>query len=163
MPLISACSVFTRSGDYRHKTVHSGYSVETSTAQEKIATDATYQVFFNLGKPEKCLKITIKSKSRKETLKSPHTLDVNAYFVVERIIDIDRYKVDSKTAFYEMGRNFDSRWNSSHTIVLCEDSLDHLKKLDPGLFRIRLSSLQSPDFLYTIEIYSNNEAVRFGF
>ena len=161
--IFSACSTIMNGGEYRYKTDITGYSVDTAISPEKIAGEATYQIFFNLAKDENCIKIVIKSKIRKETLKSPHTLEVNAYFIIERIIDINRYKIDKKTVLYEMGRNFDSRWNSSHTIVLCEDTLDPLKKFNPGLYRIRLSSLQSPDFLYTIEIHSRNEAARFGF
>jgi hypothetical protein len=160
---VTACGTFGSPGDYRHRSTRSGTSQESQVSDQKIATDVTYQVFFNIKKPEKCLKISFVSAIREATLKDTVTRNVNTYYVVEKIVDIDRYKAEKKTIFYEVGRNFDARWNSSHIIVVCTDVLDPLKKIDPGLYRVRFSSFRSPEYQYTIDIYSNVEPVTFGF
>lgn len=160
---LCACSTLSRPGEYRHKVVRSGSSDESTLAEQKIAEGATYQVFFSLRKEEKCLKIAFSSRIREATLKKTFQSDVNTYFIIEKSVDIERFKDEKKTIFYEIGRNFDLRWNLSNTMVTCSDSADPLRKLDTGLYRIRFSSLKAPSFEYVLEIYSNNGPVSFGF
>jgi hypothetical protein len=157
-----ACSSMTGGGVYPYKSSHAGTSRESEVSDQKIAADTTYQVFFTLKKPEKCIKISIKSEIREPTLKKTVTSEVNTYYIVERIIDISRYKIDKKTANYGIGRNFDSRWNSSSTIVMCDDEADPLMRLDPGIYRIRFSSFMPQEYNFTIDIYSKNEPAIFG-
>ncbi len=158
-----ACGTLGSPGEYRHVSARKGISGESQISDQKIAGDTTYQLFFNIKKPEKCVKISFVSEIREDTLKETVTREVNTYYIVEKIIDIDRFRTGDKTIFYEFGRNFDTRWNSSHTIVICTDSLDPLKKLNPGLYRIRFSSFRSPEYGYSVEIHSNIEPVGFGF
>jgi len=160
---LCACASLSRPGEYRHKNTRTGSSEESEKAEPKIAGDSTYQVFFNLRKEEKCVKIVFASRIRETTLKKTFIRDVNTYFIIEKIVDIDRFKTDSKTIFYEIGRNFDLRWNISNTMVICTDDADPYRKLDAGLYRIRFSSLRAPSFIYVLDIYSNNEPVTFGF
>lgn len=158
-----ACGTLVRPGEYRHVSARKGTSGDSQVSDQKIAADTTYQLFFTIKQPEKCVKISFVSAIREDTLKEAITREVNTYYIVERIVDIDRFRTGDKTIFYEFGRNFDTRWNSSHTIVVCTDSLDPLKKLNPGLYRIRFSSFRSPEYGYSVEIHSNIEPVGFGF
>lgn len=98
-----------------------------------------------------------------QTLKEPLSSEINTYYIVEKLVDISRYKAEKKSMFYEIGRNFDLRWNASPLVVLCTDASDPLKKLDPGLYRIRFTGLTSSNFYYRVEIYSAQEQAIFGF
>lgn len=157
------CTTPGTPGDYRHTTRFEGISISSEKSDQKIANDTTWQLFFTLKKPEKCIKIVFSSLMKVETLKQPIQSEINTYFVVEKIVDISRYKAEKKSIFYEIGRNFDIRWNSSPLAVLCTDETDPLKKLDQGLYRIRFSGLKSTNFHYRVEIFSALEEVVFGF
>lgn len=158
-----SCTTPGASGDYRRTARFEGISISSEKSDQKIATDTTWQLFFTLKKPEKCIKIVFSSVMKVETLKEPIKSEINTYFVVEKIVDISRYKTEKKSIFYEIGRNFDLRWNASPLVVLCTDEADPLKKLDQGLYRLRFTGLKSTNFHYRVEIFSAQEEVLFGF
>ncbi len=159
----ASCASTGAGGDYRHKTSYEGQSISAEQSDQKIAGDSTWQLFITLKKPEKCVKIVFSSKVNVETLKTPVTSEINTYFIIEKIVDISRYNIDKKNIFYEIGRNFDLRWNVSPLVVICADDADPLKKLDAGLYRIRFTGLKSTNFHFRVEIYSEQDAVKFGF
>lgn len=160
---VGYCKTATNLGEYRYMTYFEGSSISSEKSDQKIANDTTWQLFFNLKKAEKCIKIVFSSFLKVETLKEPLKSEVNTYFIIEKIVDITRYKANDKSIFYEMARNFDLRWNASPLIVVCADAADPLKNLDPGLYRIRFTGIKSTNFHYRIEIFSAQEEAKFGF
>ncbi len=160
---VFSCTSARSFGEYRHVAHHEGSSLNTEKSEQKIANGATWQLFFTLKKPEKCIKMVFSSKMLIQTLKEPLSSEINTYYIVEKLVDISRYKGEKQNMLYEIGRNFDLRWNASPLVVLCTDAADPLKKLDPGLYRIRFTGLTSSNFYYRIEIYSAQEQVIFGF
>ncbi len=150
-------------GEYQHVSRYQGFTLNTEKSEQKIANDPTWQIFITLTKSEKCIKIVFSSMAKMETLKEPAISELNTYIVFEKIVDISRYGATNKNIFYEMGKNFDLRWNSSPLLVICNDESDPLKKLDTGLYRFRFTGPKSTNFYYRIEIFSVQEKVKFGF
>ncbi|MCX7677891.1 MAG: hypothetical protein N2316_01600 [Spirochaetes bacterium] len=159
---IFCCTSYEQTANYRHISYFEGNSSRSEKSDQKIANSPTWQIFFSMLKPEKCIKIVFTSKTEIETLKGTIVNEIISYFIVEKLIDISRYNFDKKNIFYEIGKNFDLRWNTSQIAIICTDDNDPLKKLEPGLYRIRFTGFKSSDFNYRIEIFSHHEQVKFG-
>jgi len=79
------------------------------------------------------------------------------YFVVEKIIDLKKFKKKSKNyIFSTIGKNFNSSWKRDHQITICSLKTDPIKKLDKkNIYRIRFTAFSPDNLKFTIKIYSD--------
>ena len=57
--------------------------------------------------------------------------------------------------YSEIGRNYDEDWGLLEKIEVCTSPEDPLKKLDPGLYRIRFAVFEQADIMFTVNVLSN--------
>ncbi len=145
----------TQDRDYVFKNYYRGASTRELLSKEKMDNRPSYEVFFSLEKPEECIRITVSARNRavNSTFMDP---SVRACFVVEKVLDVARFNLRTgNTLYVEMGRNYDINWKPEREAVVCTVKDFPLKKLTPGLYRIRLTSFEAADFSFSIAIASN--------
>lgn len=155
--LLAACGTTTKTGvgEYAFKNYHRGSSSKESLSKEKIDNRPSYEVFFTLEKPEECIRITVSAKNSAVQSKYMDP-SVRASFVVEKALDISAFNLRTGTTIYvELGRNYDINWKSERETVVCSAKDSPLRKLTPGLYRIRITAFEARDFSFSIAIASN--------
>ncbi len=155
--LLAACGTTTKTGvgEYAFKNYYRGSSSKESLSKEKIDNRPSYEVFFTLEKPEECIRITVSAKNSAVQSKYMDP-SVRASFVVEKALDISAFNLRTGTTIYvELGRNYDINWKSERETVVCSAKDSPLRKLTPGLYRIRITAFEARDFSFSIAIASN--------
>ncbi len=147
--------------EYDYSVTSEGVTGDTMISGKKIQDGRTYQVFFVIDEPERCIKITLETSLIIPTIKGNSYKKINSYFVVEKQVDITRFNINRDTVFSEIGRNYDLNWFSKddHTVcTIADDPIQHLKK---GLYRVRFTAFRSEEVRYSVTLFSNRKKLSF--
>jgi hypothetical protein len=143
---------------YKYKIIHNGASKTSLQSIEKIEKEKTYLVNFTIELQEECLLTKITAKPV-----NSYAGRQNIYFIVEKALDLHKFKfTDNNEIFSELDRNFNNNWERRTDIEICSSGTDPIKKLEPGKYRIRFSSLDNNDFDFEITIQTNKAPVLFN-
>ncbi|HQP49216.1 MAG TPA: hypothetical protein PKX12_10835 [Spirochaetota bacterium] len=134
-----------------------GITGDSMLSGDRIQEGRTYQVFFSMDEPERCIKISLETHLISPTIRGDRYKKINSYFIVEKQVDITRFNINRDTVFSEIGRNYDLNWLSSDGFTLCTVADDPIQNLSKGLYRIRFTSFRSEEVKYSISLYSNRK------
>ncbi len=121
-------------------------------SKESIDRGKTHEVLFRLEKDVDAVNISIAAIEKPgEFAETRYTC--KTYFIVEKIIDVTRFKNKKTVAFTEMGRNFDLKWERTNDLTILSRKNDPLLTLDKNAaYRIRFTAFRSIPCEYTVEI-----------
>jgi len=155
--LLAACGTTTKTevGEYAFKNYYRGSSSKEFLSKDRIDNRPSYEAFFTLEKPEECIRITVIAKNN--AIQSAYMdPSVRACLVVEKALDVSAFNLRTgNTIYVEIGRNYDINWKSERETVVCSAKDSPLRKLTPGLYRIRITAFEARDFSFSIAIASN--------
>ncbi len=160
---IAAAGCKTGSGinTYDYTSTVTGVTGAAMATPEKIEEGNTYEIYFQMHKPEKCVKVSVGTSIIYPSIKANQYAAVSSFFIVEKRLDITRFNIAQKVATPEIGRNFDLAWNAQDDATLCTRPDDPILRLGEGLYRIRFTAFRKEDLLYTVNIYTNKSKVSF--
>ncbi len=143
---------------YSQKDIFSDIMREEYKSRDSIDGTPTYQVYFSIKKNEQCIKISVLSDMKDDTIHSLRTA-----FIVEKVINVTPFTTSKnrKLEYSQLGRNYDSNWDITREISICGENIDPIKTLSPGWYRIRFSAFSDRAYVTAITIYSNN-GIRFN-
>ncbi len=166
------CKTVKKEIEFAHKKSFSGVTEPSIESKSRIDKEKTYEIYFKIKEDEKCIKISMKSSVQYESIVKDEK-SVKTYFIVEKAIDISKFIKEEpressktvnrdiqKTAFSEIGRNFDYRWNRKRSVLICTVGEDPIKKLDKlSLYRIRFTIFMKYNFSFTITVNSDQKII----
>lgn len=142
---------------YKYKMIYNGASAKSIQSIEKIEKEKTYIINFTIEKPEECIEAKITAKKGDYNAGRE-----NIFFIIEKALDLRKFKnIDNIEFFSELDRNYNSNWELKSEIEICSSGTDPIKKLDPGKYRIRFSSLDNIDFDFEVSIQTDSAPVLF--
>jgi hypothetical protein len=149
------CATAAERPAYLNNVVYSVISSRDLEAPQRIGNARTYGITFTLARPEKCVEVSVRGK--RITREYSYTdQSVRVFFIVERQIDLSTFTPAGQRRVYsEIGRNYDQDWGILEKIEVCTSPQDPLKKLDPGLYRIRFAVFEQADVMFTVNVLSN--------
>lgn len=168
IPLIFACALCarcassTQAPDFRHENKYAGKTGAAILSAQRGDFNRSYEIYFTLAEPEKCLDIGITAK-RSGREYSFVQEKINVFFIVERAVNVSQFHLrNNPFIFSEIGRNFDLNWESMKSIWVCTTKTDPLKKIDAGVYRLRFSMPAAGEFDFEIRILSGRGTVSFS-
>lgn|GEM_PF-5274270 len=159
---LAGCSSAGKVKQYKFTASFEGTTTDNLRADEALEGGKTYRVFFTLTRPEDCVRISVKAREiPRDGLFVPAKPRI--YIVAERAVDLRKFPKREKDFVYsELGRNYTQNWEYLDYLLVCGSPESHLKSLNPGVFRLRLTSLDNTDYAFTVTIDSDNGAVVFS-
>ncbi len=156
--LLAGCATGDVASRYLFKASLTGTANSYLRAKDRIDREECYQVFFRIRKQEKCIKIALTTLISDRSILN-RKIPVNGYFIVEKLIDIRKFHEGYNYTYSELGRNYDSGWKGKGEMTLCSSSRDPIRKLDPGIYRIRFTVFREEDFRFTFQFFTNAEQI----
>ncbi len=155
------CATTPKTPAYRLTGALSGITGRAIESTQSINREKTYRIFFALSQPENCIRLKVISRRAvNENIYVEQPIFV--YFIIERAVDIRHFGLKKEPfVFSEIGRNYDSNWNRRGDIEICSDAEDPIRKLAPGVYRIRFSVLEDTAVNFTFTVFTNNGDVAF--
>jgi hypothetical protein len=131
----------------------SGNTADAIESFEKIDNWKTFETFFILNQPEDCIKISINSEIFDEL--ESKKIFLKTYYIIEKAVDVSKFRKENTILFSELGRNFDYNWTAKQELTICSIDSDPIKRLDrTNKIRIRFTTFKENSFKYTIIINS---------
>jgi hypothetical protein len=167
-----SCKTIKKEITFANKRSYSGVTESSIESKNMIDNEKAYEIYFKIEEDENCIKVSMKSKVQYESIVKDEK-SVKTYFIVEKAIDISKFIKEEpqessktvkrdiqRTAFSEIGRNFDYRWNRKRSILICTSKEDPIKKLDKSsLYRIRFTIFMKYNFSFTITVNSDQKII----
>lgn len=155
------CATAVERPAYLNNVVYSVTSGRDLETPQRIGNAKTYSITLTLVRPEKCVEVSVRGK-RIAREYSYTDQSVRVFFLVERQIDLSTFeRAVQRQVYGEIGRNYDENWGLLEKIEVCTSPEDPLKKLDPGLYRIRFAVFEQADIMFTVNVLSNAGDVLF--
>lgn len=133
--------------------IYSDSSSGLTISSDKIDKGITYELFFYLEKGVKCLTIDINAIYIPETFPT-EGIPKKTYFIVEKIIDIEKYKSEKNYAYTQLAQNFNKEWETFNPVQVCGLENDPLSGIDSSNYRIRFTTFESQPVIFMATIYS---------
>jgi len=138
--LITGCKGFQPDDRYNIISTISGTAGKNILSNLKIDKNRSFTLYFRPEKNTDYINIEMRSVitvngvyKRKRTIKT--------FFVVEKAIDISKFRKKKSGIYTEIGRNFDIKWNRQQNITLHTSNDDPLEKIEKtSLYRIRFTT-----------------------
>jgi len=148
----SSDKVLVFKNENKHKIPFKGYSL----SNEKIDRFTTYEIYFSLEKPVKCIKAEIFANFVSDTF-TGKTKPTKTFFIIEKIIDLSGFKNPGiKNTYTEIAKNFDPQWNRQKELVICGSDSDPFKTLDEkSPYRIRFTTFGNEEYEFEIVIFAD--------
>jgi len=135
----------------RHEYINSTTNLNIS--KDKLGESPAYEVYFTLDRTVDCMGISLETSSVPERTRG-ETIPVKSYFLVEKIIDL-KTGGDKKRRFnIQLGKNYNSRWETHNPIKICVNTADPVSRLDSSLFRVRFTTFDTGTFYFTLTVYT---------
>jgi hypothetical protein len=148
-----ACATVTQQTLFKYdNAVENSVSLKTLSPQ-KIDGAATHEIYFKLETPVRCILVSVASAYRETGLKK-NIKNVNAYFVVEKLMDVSKFN-DVKGRYIPsiIGKNFDAAWERKQEVSICSDEGDPIKILDSkSIYKIRFTTFTDYNVEYAVNI-----------
>ena len=135
------------------KYAYSGLSSDLNIASDKIDKGTTYELFFTLGKEVKCLTIDINTTYITETFPS-EGIPQKTYFIVEKIIDTEKYKSRENYTYTQLAQNFNKEWETFNPLQVCGLESDPLSGITSSKYRIRFTVFDTQPIVFMVDIFS---------
>ena len=125
----------------------------------KIDGAATYELLFSLAGETECFTIEIVSAFlRKEFPIS--RVPAKTYFIVEKVMNIEKFKSRKKQVFIPLAKNYNSEWDVFSPVKICRMGGDPLSRLSKSDYRIRFTTMRK-ETAYSIVTINSPRAVKF--
>ncbi len=154
--LLFSCSGGTGIREFKNKNNFERSADSIRVSQEKIEKEVTYEIYFTLEKSTDCIRVEL-SSSHVDNPFTGKKEPVKAFFIVEQIIDVSRFTGQKENYVYsEMGRNFDTSWNSTRELTLCSSKYDPILRFrEKTFYRLRFSIFKSFKSDYSISVHAD--------
>ncbi len=125
---------------------------------DEIDKETTYELFFKLQRAEDCIAVEGSAAYPPGPFGgSPDSAVL--HFIVEKPVDISPFPGKTGQIFTELGRNFDTAWETRSTVEICSSAEFPLRKLVPGVnYRVRLTTFRKRPADFTLSIKSSGPA-----
>lgn len=156
--LISGCSgMGKRNGDE----AGNSYSFSDSSTALKRSTDTidksiTYEIFFSLAESVECITVDLQAVQVQSTF-PPDRIPEKTYFIIEKLIDIKRYRSKTDYTYSPMARNYNNDWETFYPVKICGLKDDPLSKLDASTYRVRFTVFDPAPVIFMITVNSDAE------
>lgn len=131
-------------------------STALKRSSESIDKGVTYEIFFSLADSVECITVDLQAVQVQSTF-PPDRIPQKTYFIVEKLIDITRYRSAINYTFSPMARNFNNEWETFSPVKICGLKNDPLSKLDSSTYRVRFTVFDPAPVLFMITVTSDSE------
>ncbi len=109
-PLLFFCQSKQGIPDFDIKNTAGKATGDHMRSDAQIDKGNTYEIYFSLKEKEECIKVILISKLLDEAALSQRI--AKSFFIVEKSLDVSKFaeSANKKKIYFELGRNFDSRW-----------------------------------------------------
>ncbi len=156
--LVSGCSgMGKRNGDEAGNSyTFSDSSTALKKSSETIDKGVTYEIFFSLAESVECITVDLQTVQVQSTF-PPDRIPQKTYFIIEKLIDIKRYRSKTDYIYSPMARNYNNEWETFYPVKICGLKNDPLSKLDSSAYRVRFTVFNPDPVIFIISISSDAE------
>lgn len=137
------------------------YSFSDSSAALKKSSDTidkgiTYEISFSLAESVECITVDLQAVQVQSTF-PPDRIPQKTYFIIEKLIDIKRYRSKTDYTYSPMARNYNNEWETFYPVKICGLKDDPLSKLDSSTYRVRFTVFDPEPVVFMITVTSDAE------
>ena len=152
-----SCSGAEKKSNYQgERFSFSDWTSALNKSADQIDRSTTYEIFFSLEKNVKCITINIEAVYIAETFPAER-IPQKTYFIVEKIINTEKYKSKKNITYTPLARNFNDEWDTFYPVQICGLEGDPLSSIDASDYRIRFTVFDSRPLIFMATVYSDEK------
>jgi len=137
------------------------YSFSDSSRALKRSSDTidkgiTYEIFFSLAESVECITVDLQAVQVQSTF-PPDRIPQKTYFIIEKLIDIKRYRSGTDYTYSPMARNYNNEWETFYPVKICGLKDEPLSKVDASAYRVRFTVFNPDPVIFMITVTSDSE------